>query len=46
MNREVNIEKVIQDLKNNYKWALEQEHIVNPIAHALYTTWKQWDRRK
>lgn len=40
------IEQAIRDLRLNYEEAKQDPHIKNPIAFALYSTWKQYDRRK
>lgn len=46
MKREVDFDKVVDTLRQNYEYALTQELIHKPIAWALYVTWKQYDRRK
>lgn len=37
-------EKAIKYLSNEYKKALNNERIHDPIAYALYHTWKKFDR--
>lgn len=37
-------EKAVKHLSNEYKKALYNERIHDPIAYALYHTWKKFDR--
>lgn len=38
------IEQTIRVLQKNYNLALSRNYIQNPIAWALYETWKEFDR--
>lgn len=38
------IERAIRTLQKNYNLALSRDYIQNPIAWALYETWKEFDR--
>lgn len=38
------IEQAIRVLQKNYNLALSRDYIRNPIAWALYETWKEFDR--
>ena len=38
------IERAIRVLQKNYNLALSRDYIQNPIAWALYETWKEFDR--
>ena len=40
------IEIVIDDLKKNYEEAKTMGFVNNPIAYALYHTWKKYDVNK
>lgn len=33
----------IEDLKREYKKAKSLQFVMNPMAYALYQTWKKWD---
>lgn len=43
---EKELDKAIKELKKVYKESLKSDYIKQPLAHALYTTWKKFDRRK
>ena len=38
------IENAIRVLQSKYNKALSQDYVRNPIAWALYQTWKEFDR--
>lgn len=40
------LDKAIKELKKTYKESLKSEYIKQPLAYALYSTWKKFDRRK
>ena len=40
------IEKAIKILREEYEKAVKRPQVYNPIAYALYHTWRQFDRRK
>ena len=40
------IEKAIKILREEYAKAVKRPQVYNPIAYALYHTWRQFDRRK
>lgn len=39
------LDDVVEVLTNNYEDALKMEHVVNPLAYALYYTWKHYDEK-
>lgn len=41
--RKTELEKAIQALSEEYNKALGLDFVLNPIAYALYRTWKQFD---
>ena len=41
----MSIEKAIEILKHNYERALKIEYIHNPLAWALYKTWRFVDSK-
>ncbi len=40
------LKKAIKDLTLLYEQALQSKYIYNPLAFALYHTWKKFDGRK
>ena len=40
------LEKAIEMLKAEYEEAKKQEWVLNPLAYALYHTWRQVDERR
>ena len=42
----MNMEQAIKALRDNYQRALKNPTIGNPMAWALYKTWRMADRRK
>lgn len=40
------LERAIEILKEEYAKAVKQKHIFNPLAYALYQTWRKADERK
>lgn len=40
------IEKAIVVLKEKYEEAMEKEYIRDPVAWALYQTWKEAERER
>lgn len=45
-NEEKELEEAISYLKELYWEIKELEWVKNPIAYALYYTWRKFDRRK
>lgn len=39
-----NFEKAIGDLRKNYEKAVQMDFVINPVAYALYKTWKKYDK--
>jgi hypothetical protein len=40
------LEQAIDMLKTEYEKAKKVEHIINPLAFALYLVWKTADRKR
>lgn len=38
-----NIDDAIEELKHKYEEAKKLEFVYNPVAYALYHTWKKYD---
>jgi len=45
-NEEKELEEAISYLKESYWEIKELDWVKNPIAYALYYTWRKFDRRK
>ena len=39
-------DKVIEDLKKNYEEAKRCPFVNDPVAYALYQTWKEYDGKR
>lgn len=39
-----NLEKAIDNLRKNYEKAVQMDFVINPVAYALYQTWKKYDK--
>lgn len=39
-------DKVIEDLKKNYETAKRLSFVNDPVAYALYQTWKEYDGKR
>ena len=39
-------DKVIEDLKKNYEIAKRLSFVNDPVAYALYQTWKEYDGKR
>lgn len=40
------IEKAIKELKKQYEYAKENLFVRDPLAYALYKTWKKFDEKR
>ena len=45
-NRINDFDKVIEDLKKNYEEAKRCPFVNDPVAYALYQTWKEYDGKR
>lgn len=45
-NRMNDFDKVIEDLKKNYEEAKRCSFVNDPVAYALYQTWKEYDGKR
>ena len=45
-NRMNDFDKVIEDLKKNYETSKRLSFVNDPVAHALYQTWKEYDGKR
>lgn len=39
------LDDAVEVLTKNYEDALKMEHVVNPLAYALYYTWKNYNEK-
>lgn len=44
--KELTLEKVIKMLEEEYERAKQKDFVRDPLAYALYHTWKKVDKRK
>ena len=43
MDRRITIDRAVEILREEYKKACENPVVRNPVAYALYQTWKRFD---